>query len=218
MGADLGRLAEQFAELEAAGCNELHFDIMDGDFSPNLTLGPDFITMAKKACGLPCTAHLMVERPERYIDRFAAAGADTITLHLEGNVHVRRALDQVRSTGASAGIALNPATPLTKLDYILDQVERVLVMTVDPGYVGQALISTAFERVRILRQNLLHRELSVAIEVEGNIDVPNAATLANMGARHFVLGSASIFKGGAISPSQALDTFRRAVNDARHLV
>jgi ribulose-phosphate 3-epimerase len=217
MCADLGRLEAEMKGLETAGCDELHFDIMDGTFVPNFTLGFDFIKTARRVCNLPCSAHLMIVQPERYLERFVQAGCSALTVHVEAGGLVQRTLTQIRSLGASPGIALNPATPLTKLDYLLDYVDRVLVMTVDPGYSGQPIIPSAFERVRILAENIQHRGLKTRIEVDGNIDLHNAALLANMGAEIFVLGTSSIFDGES-DPGEAFKTFKAAVTAQRHLV
>jgi len=214
MCANLMRLETDLSSLETAQCDELHFDIMDGFFVPNITLGLDFVRAAKSVCSLPCNAHLMIRDAGRYLDRFVDAGSDSITLHLEAGGHLHRNLMRIREAGVSPGIAINPATPLTKLDYLLDHVDRVLMMTVDPGYAGQKIIPSAFERVRILKENLDHRKLKTRIEVDGNISVTNAAKLANAGATIFVLGTASIFQGG--DPGEALSEFRRAV-DAKRL-
>lgn len=209
MCADLLHLEDEFRALEAAGCDELHFDIMDGAFVPNFTLGFDFIKATRKACSLPCAAHLMITRPEDYIERFVEAGCATVVVHVETCVHAQRTLQQIRDAGASPGIAINPATPLTSLDYLLDLSDRVLVMAVDPGYAGQKIIPNAFERVRMLREVVSYRELPVKIEVDGNITVRNAARLANVGAEIFVLGTASIFNGKPAGA--ALQTFRADV-------
>ncbi|GMU92085.1 MAG: ribulose-phosphate 3-epimerase [Candidatus Hydrogenedentota bacterium] len=217
MCADLGNLERDLRVLEEAGCDELHFDIMDGLFVPNFTLGFDIIRAAHRVCSLPCHAHLMVTNPERYIERFVEAGCSSVSVHVETCTHAHRTLDQIRAAGASPGIAINPATPLTKLEYLLDRIDRVLVMTVDPGYAGQSIIGTSFERVRILGENLRYRELRATIEVDGNIDVRNAAQLANLGARIFVLGSSSIFKGNG-RLQEKLAAFRAAVDDARKVV
>ena len=214
MCADLARLEDDLRALEAAGCDELHFDIMDGRFVPNFTLGFDFIKAARRVCGLPCHAHLMIVKPERYIERFVGAGCNAVTVHVETCAHAHRTLAQIRAAGASPGIAINPATPLTKLDFLFDHVDRILVMTVDPGYAGQKIIPNAFERVRILRENLDYRERRAAIEVDGNIDARNAALLANAGASVFVLGTSSIFKGNG-RLGDALHTFKQKVESER---
>ncbi len=217
MCANLARLEDDLKALEAGGVDEIHFDIMDGLFVPNYTLGFDFIKATKRCCNVPCNAHLMTVKPERYIERFVEAGCDSITIHVEACPHAHRTLSQIREAGASPGIGINPATPLTKLEYLLGRVDRVMVMTVDPGYAGQAIIPTAFERVRILHENIRYRELNVKIEVDGNINVENAAKLANFGAEIFVLGTSSIFKGPGTDLAQALTDFRGAVEKEKHL-
>lgn len=205
MCANLGRLEEDFLALERAGCHELHFDVMDGLFVPNITLGSDFIHMAKKVCKLPCAAHLMISKPELYIERYAKAGADTISVHIETCRHAHRTLAQIRDAGASPGIAINPATPLSQIDYLLESVDRVMVMTVDPGYAGQKIVPNAFEKVEQLKQILVSNCLKVDIEVDGNINLPNAKHLVSAGANILVLGTSSIFTGAPTE--QALRDF-----------
>jgi len=214
MCANLARLEDDLEALEAGGADELHFDIMDGLFVPNFTLGFDFIKAAKAACGLPCNGHLMITHPEDYVERFVQAGCDSITIHVETCPHAHRLLNRIRDLGVSPGIAINPATPLTRLEYLLPHVDRVLVMSVDPGYAGQKIIRSAFERVRILRENIQYREYAVQIEVDGNITAENAAKLAHFGAEIFVLGTASIFNGPDTDFTQALPEFRQAVTEA----
>jgi len=213
MCACLMRLEDDIQALERVGIDELHFDIMDGVFVPNITLGPDFIRAAKEISNLKCFAHLMITKPETYIKRFKDAGVDGITVHVETSCHVQRLLTTIRDAGLSVGIAINPATPLTKLDYLLDYVDRVLVMAVDPGYAGQTIIPSAFERVRILKRNLVERKLHVAIEVDGNITARNAAQLAENGAEIFVLGTASIFNSG--NPADQFSAFVHEVDAKR---
>jgi len=217
MCANLTRLEDDLRALEEGGCDELHFDIMDGIFVPNFTLGFDFIKAARRVSRIPCHAHLMISKPEQYIERFVEAGCAAVTVHVETCPHAHRTLAQIRAAGASPGIAINPATPLTKLDFLLDSADRVLVMTVDPGYAGQSIIKNAFERVRILHENLQYRERQILIEVDGNINVKNAALLANFGARIFVMGTSSIFKGGARLKDSLVD-FKAKVEAERQRV
>jgi ribulose-phosphate 3-epimerase len=216
MCANLLRLEDDLKTLEEAGCEELHFDIMDGVFVPNITFGFDLIKAAKQVTKLPCNAHLMIVEPDRYIDRFVEAGCDSITVHVEACDHAHRTLAHIKEAGASPGIAINPGTPLTKIDYLLDSADRVLVMTVEPGYAGQAIVPSASERVKILRQNINHRELATLVEVDGNINVENAATLSLMGATNFVLGTSSIFQGTTLRDN--LYQFKKAVAAQRHLI
>ncbi len=214
---NLARLEDSLLALEAAGCDELHFDIMDGQFVPDFALGFDTIRAVKTFSGLPCACHLMITQPERYIERFVEAGCNSMTVHLEACRHAHRVLDQIRDTGASPGIALNPATPLTKLEYLLEKVDRVTLLTVDPGEDKQKALAGAYDRVQILRENLSYLESSAKIEVMGDMTVRNAALLANAGAGMFVLDTASIFhENGDLG--EALVAFRAAVAQERHLV
>jgi ribulose-phosphate 3-epimerase len=174
--------------------------------------------MAKDCCKMRCSAHLMVIHPEKYIQRFVEAGSDIITVHVEACTHPHRVLGQIRDAGASPGIAINPATPLTKLEYLLPMVDRVLVMTVDPGYAGQPILPVAFDRVRILNENIRYRKYEAMIEVDGNINVTNAARLARLGAEIFVLGTASIFKGKGTDFTKELPAFKAAVAVEKKLV
>lgn len=198
------RLEDDIAELEAAGCHELHFDIMDGTFVAEVSLGVDFVAAAKQMSALPCNAHLMTVRPEDHVRRAVEAGADIVTVHVEACTHAHRVLGQIRDLGASPAIAINPATPLTRIDYLLDLVDRVVIMCVDPGCAAQQIIPTSFERVGIVQENLAYRELKAVVEACGDMTVQNAARLANAGARVLALGPESIFKGqGALGDRYA---------------
>ncbi len=193
MCLNLGRLEEEFRFVQQVGIDELHFDIMDGNFVPNLTLGFDFISLSLRFFSLPCWAHLMIERPERYIKRLVDIGCVGITLHLESCLHIHRAIKQIREYGLSPGVAINPMTPLDELEYLLPEVDRVLIMAVDPGYAGQKIIPQSFERVHILSRKIQYEKYPVDIEVDGNITAKNCARFIRLGANIFVLGSSSIF-------------------------
>jgi len=214
--AYLLRLEDEIRSLGAGGCDELHFGIMDGVFAPRISFGTGVLIAANEVAAMPCSVHLMVVHPERHIERYRAAGADIITVNVEACRHPHRVLSQIRETGASPGIAINPGTPLTKLDYLLDLVDRVTVMCVDPGFGQQTVPPIAFERVRILSENLKHRKLPARVCVDGNVTVQNAAHLSRMGATVFVLGAASIFNGG--DPGDNLVQFTESVATQRHLV
>ncbi|MCC6142875.1 MAG: ribulose-phosphate 3-epimerase [Candidatus Hydrogenedentes bacterium] len=215
MCADPLHLHRDLQALQEAGADEFHFDIMDGSFVPNITLGVDVLKAVKQRFGLHCNAHLMIERPDRYVDRFIQAGADSVTVHVEACLHANRVLNQIRDLGASPGIALNPATPLTRLEYLLPLVDRVCIMTVNPGYAGQKLIPSAFERVRILRENIKYHGYRAKIEVDGNISAENAGRLAAVGAEIFVLGTASIFMTDDRTFAERLRDFKKQASIVR---
>ena len=192
-------LASDFADLGAAmrdaadaGAEWIHVDVMDGHFVPNITIGVPVVKSLRKATRLPLDVHLMIERPERYIDDFAEAGADIITVHQEATPHLHRAVQQIRSHGRKAGVAINPATPVGALEGILPFVDMVLVMTVNPGFGGQDFISTSPDRITAVRDALdaLGRTEEVEIEVDGGISPETAATVVRAGASVLVAGAA----------------------------
>jgi len=196
MCADLTRLGEAVAELEAAGVDWLHFDIMDGQFVPNLTFGPDIIAALRPLTKLPLDVHLMVEEPARYAGRFREAGADVLVLSAEACTHLQRSLQQVRDLGARCGAALSPATPLSALEYVLDDVDLILLMTVNPGYAGQKLVPATIGKIARLRQMLAAEGRDIAIQVDGNVSFESAPLMAEAGATIFVAGSSSVFAPG----------------------
>ena len=183
---NLAHLEEDLRALESAGCDELHVDVMDGVFVSDFGFGFDTIKAVKRCCGIPCHAHLMIARPEDYIERFVQAGCSIVTVHVEACVHGHRVLSQIRNAGVSPGIAINPVTSLTKLDYLLDGADRVLILTTDAGHGGPKQIRNAYDRVRIMSENIAYRELRTKIEVEGDLDAHNAALLLNAGAEILV--------------------------------
>jgi len=210
MCADLTRLGEDIAALEAAGIDWLHFDIMDGQFVPNLTFGPDLIGNLRPVTKLPFDVHLMIEEPIRYLDRFREAGSDIIVVHAEACGHLQRTLAAIRDLGAKAGVALNPSTPLSALDYVLDDVDLVLLMTVNPGYAGQKLIPSTIPKIGELAERLGREERSIILQVDGNVSFENARLMAAQGANCFVAGSSSVFAAGLRRP-EATRRLREAV-------
>jgi ribulose-phosphate 3-epimerase len=191
LSADFSRLGEEIRAVEAAGADIIHVDVMDGHFVPNITIGPLVVDAARKATKLPLDVHLMIKNPERYIADFAKAGADYLTVHVEAADHLHRLVQNIREhRGVKAGVSLNPATPLESLDYILGDVDMVLLMSVNPGFGGQAFIPSALDKIRRLRQIINDRKLSVEIEVDGGVKPENGPVIAAAGADILVAGSA----------------------------
>ena len=205
LSADFAALGEAIARVETAGADLLHVDVMDGHFVPNLTIGPPVIESIRKRTRLPLDVHLMIEEPERWVVTYVKAGADYVTVHAEACAHLERALALIREAGARAGVALNPSTPPEVLQYVLDDLDLVLVMSVNPGFGGQSFISTAYEKSRRLRAMLADRP--VLVSVDGGVRADNAGPLARAGATVLVAGSA-IF--GAPDPGAALVALRSA--------
>ena len=190
LSADFSRLGEQVREAEGAGADMIHIDVMDGHFVPNITVGPMVVHAVRSVTDLPLHVHLMIEEPERYIDEFVRAGADLVTVHVETCPHLHRTIQQIREAGARPAVTLNPATPLGAIEEVLDQVDAVLVMTVDPGFGGQELIPSTLRKVRRLRKLLDQRGLSCLIEVDGGVNASNIAQIAAAGADVLVMGAA----------------------------
>jgi ribulose-phosphate 3-epimerase len=189
LSADFGRLAEQVQEAEQAGVDWIHVDVMDGHFVPNLTIGPAVTRAIRRATKLPLDVHLMIENPERYVAAFADAGADWLGFQVEATVHLERLIQQIKELGAKATVTLNPATPLNCLDYVLKEVDMVLLMTVNPGFSGQKFIRGVLPKVRRLRQRLDEEHLPVLIEVDGGVQLDTLGDLVAAGAEVFVSGS-----------------------------
>ena len=190
LSADFGRLADEVRAVTAAGADYVHVDVMDGHFVPNLTIGPMVVAAIRKATTLPLDVHLMIERPEQYIDAFAQAGADIIGVHEEATVHLHRAVQQIKHAGKRASVTLNPHTPWEHIRYVLEDVSQVLIMSVNPGFGGQAFIPNVLPKIRELRAEIVRRGLDVDIEVDGGIKVDNVAVVAEAGANVIVAGSA----------------------------
>ena len=205
LSADFAALGEAIARVEAAGADLLHVDVMDCHFVPNLTIGPPVIESVRKRTRLPLDVHLMIEEPERWVETYVKAGADYVTVHAEACAHLEHALTLIREAGARAGVALNPSTPPEVLQYVLDDLDLVLVMSVNPGFGGQSFIPTAYEKIRRLRAMLADRP--VLVSVDGGVKADSAGPLAQAGATVLVAGSA-IF--GAPDPGAALVALRSA--------
>src|SRR5215470_8183175 len=205
LSADFAALGDAIARVEAAGADLLHVDVMDGHFVPNLTLGPPVIESIRKRTRLPLDVHLMIEEPERYIDTYVRAGADLLTVHVEACRHLQRALTQIREAGARPGVALNPATLPGVVEYVLDDLDLILVMSVNPGFGGQSFIPSAHRKIREVRTLLGARPVDVS--VDGGVKAGLARSLAEDGASVLVAGSA-IF--GAADPGEALRAIRAA--------
>lgn len=188
--ADFARLGEQCAELEAAGVDRIQFDVMDGRFVPNLTFGPDVVAAVRPHTSVPFEAHLMVHEPDWLVPAFVEAGCDLVIVHAEACGHLHRTLDAIRDAGARAAVALNPATPPEAAEWVLDLVDMVLVMTVNPGFGGQAYIPTMEPKVARLRRTILERGLDVDLEVDGGIGPATIAGAAAAGANVLIAGSA----------------------------
>jgi ribulose-phosphate 3-epimerase len=190
LSADFGRLAEEVRAVDAAGADVIHVDVMDGRFVPNITIGPLVVRAVRAATKLPVDVHLMIVEPERYIDEFARAGADLISVHLEASPHLHRTIQQIKALGKKASVALNPHTPLDGLDVVLPDLDMVLLMTVNPGFGGQRFIDAVVPKVAALRAEIARRGLATDIEVDGGIAPDTVATITRAGANVLVAGSA----------------------------
>jgi ribulose-phosphate 3-epimerase len=198
LSADFRRLGQQIEEIESAGADGVHLDVMDGRFVPNITIGPFIIEAVRQATTLTLDVHLMIVEPERYIGDFARAGADMISVHQEACPHLHRTIQQIKQLGKKAGVVLNPSTPLVTLEEILTEVDFILLMSVNPGFGGQSFIESSVEKVRRLRSWLAERGAHTGVEIDGGIDPKTAPRVVTAGATMLVAGSA-VFRasGGA---------------------
>jgi len=206
--ADVARLADEIARLEAGGVDLVHLDVMDGHFVPNITIGPLVVAAVRRVTALPLDVHLMIEDPDRYLEAFVDAGAAMVTVHQEAVPHLNRTLSRIRQLGAKAGVALNPSTPVGTVGEILDELDYLLVMSVNPGFGGQAFIPRSVAKVQAAHALLRSASSPAAIGVDGGVDSTNAARLAAAGASVLVAGAA-LFRGG--DPAAATRALRAAV-------
>ena len=190
LSADFARLGEEIRAIDVGGADYIHVDVMDGHFVPNITIGPLVVDAVRKVTNKPLDVHLMIENPDRYIPDFAKAGADLITVHQEAVPHLHRTIQLIKGLGKKAGVSINPATPVSTLDVILDDLDLVLLMSVNPGFGGQSFIPATLTKIAELRQRIEERGLQVAIEVDGGVKADNIGSMAAAGADVFVAGSA----------------------------
>ncbi len=190
LSADFGRLGEQVQEAERGGADYIHLDVMDGHFVPNITAGPILVEAVRRSTRLPLDVHLMIENADSYLEAFAGAGADIITVHQEACLHLNRTVDQIHKLGKMPGVTINPATPLVTLEEILEYVDQVLIMTVNPGFGGQKFIPSMPDKVRRLYRMIQERKLRCDIEVDGGVNPATCATIVQAGANVLVAGAA----------------------------
>lgn len=207
LSADFTILKEEIEKVEKAGADYLHVDIMDGMFVPNITFGQGMVSAIKKVATVPLDVHLMIEKPERYIEQFAKAGADIITVHEEATTHLNRTLQQIKDCGAKAAVSLNPHTPIENIENVLYMLDMVLIMTINPGFPGQKYIESTTEKITKLKKIIDEKGYDIDIEVDGGINGTTAKTVVKAGANILVAGS---YIYGAEDTKKAIQTLKEA--------
>ena len=208
LSADFSRLGEEIKAIEGVGADWIHVDVMDGHFVPNITIGPVVVEAVKRATELPLDVHLMIENPDQYLEDFVRAGSDTLTVQAEACVHLHRTIQAIKALGVKAGVALNPSTPISTIEWILEEVDMVLIMSVNPGFGGQKFITQALQKIKELKSMIRAKNLDVLIEVDGGINLKTIESVAKAGADVFVAGSA-IF--GSADYGETIREFRSLI-------
>lgn len=213
LSADFSKLGQEIMAVEKAGADWIHVDVMDGHFVPNITLGPMIVEAVGRVASIPLDVHLMIDNPDMFIPDFAKAGAGLISVHTETCPHLHRTVQMIKSSGCRPGVVLNPATPVSALDWILEEIDFVLVMGVNPGFGGQSFIRSTLEKVHVLKQIIVRKGLSTLIELDGGVNNDTIGEIAGAGTDVFVAGSA-VF--GSQDYTQTIEAFKSAIKDAAH--